>query len=108
MGRSNFDQGLGWGGGDIQPDKNQLQEWGKEESTSPVVNAKNWGTLSPMPMTKLAIMCNMKLRLFWDKGRDRDTIMNILCSVTDNKMSTKDKDLSKIPVLSEKFTYQRS
>ena len=71
-----------------------------------MVNAKNWGTLSPMPMTKLAIMCNIKLRLFWDKGRD--TIMNILCSVTDNKMSTKDKDLSKIPVLSEKFTYQRS
>ena len=106
MGRSNFDQGLGWVGGDIQPDKNQLQEWGKKESTSPVVNAKNWGTLSPMPMTKLAIMCNIKLRLFWDKGRD--TIMNILCSVTDNKMSTKDKDLSKIPVLSEKFTYQRS
>ena len=97
---------VGWVDGDIQPkDKIKLQEWGKE-STSPVVNAKNWGTLSPMPMTKLAIMCNMKLRLFWDKGRD--TIMNILSSVTDNKMSTKDKDLSKTPVLSESFTYQRS
>ena len=71
-----------------------------------MVKAKNWGTLSPMPMTKLAIKCNMKLRLFWDKGRD--TIMNILCSVTDDKMSAKDKDLYKIPVLSEKFTYQRS
>ena len=48
----------------------------EKKSTSAVMNAKNWGTLSPMPMTKLAIMCNMKLRLFWDKGRD--TIMNIL------------------------------
>ena len=106
MGRSNFDQRLGWVDGDIQPkDKIKLQEWGKE-STSPVVNAKNWGTLSPMPMTKLATMCNIKLRLFWDKGRD--TIMDILCSVTDNKMCAKDKDLSAIPVFSEKFTCQRS
>ena len=86
MGRSNFDQGLGWVGGDIQPrDKIKLQEWGKE-STSPVVNAKNWGTLGPMPMTKLATMCNIKLRLFWDKGRD--TIMNILTlSVSEKKCS---------------------
>ena len=75
--KKDFHQQVGWGtrlGND------------EEKSTSAVMNAKNWGTLSPMPMTKLAIMCNIKLRLFWDKGRD--TIMNILTLSVSEKTFT--------------------
>ena len=46
------------------------------ESTFWVLNAKNWGMLSPMGMVKLARMCNTKFLLLCDRGRD--TIMNIL------------------------------